>query len=262
MNTLFSRSCGTTLLFLALLFSAAAQGGAPQTGPRSPSDTVREFYKAMRERRIREAFAMSIYKPAVEGLKPEEFEDLRPDFEVMAAAVPEKVDIYGEQISGDIATVFVKVPNSEKAEQAEPITLIRMKGLWIIGDKENQQIVKKAGKTFFFKARIDTHHNDVQEMLRRIPVVQLIYSQKHNGLFADLPTLINAGLMPKDIEGIQSTGYRFYITLAPDAKSYTARAEPGRYGRTGRLSFLIDHTGNIKSADAGGKPLTADSVKK
>ena len=265
-----------TLILVALQASITASGqtttndmgqtpGATarsQIAPGSPSDTVRQFYKLMRERRIREAFAMSIYKPAIDGLKPAEFDDLRPDFEVMAAAVPENVDIYGEQISGDIATVFVKVPNSEKAEQAEPVTLIRMKNAWIIGDKENQQIVKKAGKSFFFKARIDTHHKDVQEMLRRIPVVQLVYSQQHNGLFGGLQALIDVGLMPKDLEGTQSTGYRFYITLAPDAKSYIAGAEPARYGHTGRLSFLIDHTGNLKSADTGGKPLTTDTVKK
>jgi hypothetical protein len=233
-----------------------------QITPGSPSDIVRQFYKAMRERRIREAFAMSIYKPAIDGLKQEEFDDLRPDFEVMAAAVPESVEIYGEQISGDIATVFVRVPNSEKAEQAEPVTLIRMKNAWIIGDKENQQIVKKAGKSFFFKARIDTHHKDVEEMLKRLHVVQLVYSQQHEKRFGDLQALINAGLMPKDLEGTQSTGYRFYVTLAPDAMSYVAGAEPARYGHTGRLSFLIDHTGNLKSADTGGKPLTTGAVKK
>ncbi|MGI8996241.1 MAG: hypothetical protein ACR2GW_06175, partial [Pyrinomonadaceae bacterium] len=43
---------------------------------RTPSETVREFYKAMRERRFREAFALSIYKPAIEGLTAEEFEEL------------------------------------------------------------------------------------------------------------------------------------------------------------------------------------------
>ena len=51
---------------------------------RSPSDTVREFYKAMHEKRFREAFDLSIYKPAIDPLKPQEFEDLRPDFEKMA----------------------------------------------------------------------------------------------------------------------------------------------------------------------------------
>ncbi len=262
MNTLFSRWGGATLLLLALLFSAAAQGGAPQTGPRSPSDTVREFYKAMRERRIREAFAMSIYKPAIDGLKPEEFDDLRPDFERMAAIVPETIEINGEQISGDAATVFVKVPDPEKGPQPEPVALMRVKGAWIIGDKATQETVKKAGKEFFFAARIETHQAEVQEVLRRIPVVEVVYSAQHNGVFADLPTLINVGLMPKDIEGTESTGYRFHLALAQDAKSYTAGAEPARYGRTGRLSFLIDHTGMIKSADTGGKPLTLAALKK
>jgi hypothetical protein len=216
----------------------------------------------MRERRVREAFAMSIYKPAIDGLKPEEFDDLRPDFERMAAVVPEMIEINGEQISGDAATVFVKVPDPEKGPQPEPVALMRVKGAWIIGDKATQELVKKSGKAFFFNARIDMHHSEVQEMLRRIPVVETVYSQQHSGVFADLATLINVGLMPKDIEGTESTGYRFHMTLAPDAKSYSAGAEPARYGRTGRLSFFIDNSGVIKSVDTGGKPLTMDAPKK
>ena len=51
----------------------------------------------MRERRFREAFALSIYKPAIDGLSAAEFEELRPDFEKMAAAIPEKIDISGEE---------------------------------------------------------------------------------------------------------------------------------------------------------------------
>src|SRR6185503_18822579 len=119
---------------------------AAATSGRSPSDTVREFYKAMREKRFREAFAISIYKPAIEGLKPEEFDDLRPDFERLAAALPDRVEINGEQISADEATVFVKVKVQEKPDEAaEPITLIRVDGNWIVGDKENQAVVQKAG---------------------------------------------------------------------------------------------------------------------
>src|SRR5712691_3837782 len=71
----------------AVLFSVSAPTFA-QAAPRSPSDTVREFYKAMREKRFREAFALSIYKSAIEPLKPQEFEDLRPDFDKMAAVIP------------------------------------------------------------------------------------------------------------------------------------------------------------------------------
>ena len=103
-------------LLIALVSLSFAVGQNP---PRTPTETVREFYKAMREKRFREAFGLSIYKPAIEGLSTQEFDDLRPDFEKMAAAIPEKVDLTGEQISGDAATVFVKVKDGEAAEQHE-----------------------------------------------------------------------------------------------------------------------------------------------
>ncbi|HKZ81436.1 MAG TPA: hypothetical protein VJ124_24415 [Pyrinomonadaceae bacterium] len=240
------------LLSTILLTSSLAWS---QTGQRSPSDTVREFYKAMRARKFREAFAMSIYRPAVEGLRPAEFDDLRSDFERMAAAIPEQVQINGEQISGESATVFVKVKDAETSAQAEPVTLIKVNGQWIIGDKENQAIVARAGKDFFFNARIDTHHSEVQELLKRINLAQAAYSQQHKGQFGDLQALITAGLIPKDLEGTETTGYRFRIIVSPDRKTWSAAAEPAQYGRTGRLSFFMDASG-VRSADMAGKPLT------
>lgn len=229
-----------------------------QTG--SPSDTVRSFYKLMREKKFRDAFALSIYQPAIEGLKPAEFDDLRPDFERLASAIPEKVDISGEQISGEAATVFVRIKDDDDKEQAEPVTLIRFNGKWIVGDKENQEIVLKAGTEFFFNARIDTHHSEVQAMLQRISLAQLVYSQQHAGKFGDMPALILAGLIPKDLEGTETTGYRFRINVAPDGKSWTANAEPAQHGRTGRLSFFVDQSG-VRSSDVAGKPLSATPVK-
>ncbi len=222
---------------------------------RSPSDTVREFYKAMREKRFREAFALSIYKPAIDPLKPQEFEDLRPDFEKMAAILPVQVDLGGEQISGDLATVFVRVKEADKPEQLEPVPLMLFEGRWIVGDKENQAVVKKQGKQFFFNARIDTHHSEVQEMLTRVSLAELLYSQQHEGKFGDLATLISLGLLPKDLETTASTGYRFRVN-APDAgKSWNAAAEPAVYGRSGKLSFYLDASG-VRSGDTGGKPLS------
>ena len=54
--------------------------GQSQTQPLSPSDTVRSFYKLMREKKFREAFALSIYRPAIDPLTPVEFSDLQLDF--------------------------------------------------------------------------------------------------------------------------------------------------------------------------------------
>jgi hypothetical protein len=223
---------------------------------RSPTDTVRDFYKAMRERKFREAFGMSIYKPAIEGLSQQEFDDLRPDFDKMAAAIPDKVDLTGEQISGDLATVFVKVKEAaaDAKEQAEPISLIKVDGKWIVGDRENEAIVKKAGKEFFFSTRIETHHNEVQDLLRRITLAQTVYGQQHDGKFANLAELIAAGLLPKDLEGTDSTGYSFKVNRTTDGKTWYATAEPAQYGRTGKLSFYLDSTG-VRSGDAAGQPL-------
>jgi hypothetical protein len=244
----------TVLIAGLLVFMGASPVTPQQTPPRSPSDTVREFYKGMREKRFREAFNLTIYKPAIDPLKPKEFEDLRPDFERMAAIFPEQVNISGEQVSRDSATVFVKVKEGDKPEQAEPITLILADGAWIIGDKENQAIVKKAGKQFFFNARINTHHDEVQAMLTRISLAQLLYSQQHDGLFADLATLIKLGLLPKDLESTESTGYRFHVNAPAGGKTWNAAAEPAQYGRTGRLSFYLDASG-VRNSDVGGKPL-------
>jgi hypothetical protein len=242
------------LLFLVLLFSTALV----QT-QRTPTETMREFYRMMREKKFREAFGISIYRDAIEGLSTQEFEELRPDFERMAIAVsegiPEKVDITGEQISGDTATVFVKVLGADGKEKVEPASLIKVGNIWIVGDKENLELVKKEGKKFFFEARINAHHSDVQDMLTRISLAQAVYSQGHNGQFGNTAELITAGLIPKDLEGTESTGYRFQINRSADGKTWYATAEPAQYGRTGRLSFYVDASG-VRSGDAGGKPLT------
>ena len=138
--------CGVLLLaFLTTSSTALAQA------PRTPTETIREFYKMMREKKFREAFGMSIYRPALEGLTAQEFEDLRPDFERVAIAItekiPEKMDFTGEQISGDSATVFVKVLDAEGKEKIEPATLIKIDNVWIVGDRENLALFKKRGKS-------------------------------------------------------------------------------------------------------------------
>src|SRR5438045_1924102 len=65
---------------LALILSSTSFTTRAQT-QRGPSDVVREFYKALRDHRFKDAFAMTIYKPAVQDLTAEEMEDLRPGFE-------------------------------------------------------------------------------------------------------------------------------------------------------------------------------------
>jgi hypothetical protein len=219
---------------------------------------MRDFYRLMREKKYREAFGISIYRPAIEGLSTDEFNELRTDFDKMATAVsekiPDKVDITGEQISGDVATVFVKVVDADGKERIEPAALIKIDNAWVVGDRESLELVRKSGKKFFFEARINAHHSDVQDMLTRISLAQVVYAQGHNGQFGNTAELIAAGLIPKDLEGVESTGYRFQVVRPADGKSWYATAEPAGYGRTGRLSFYLDASG-VRSGDASGKPL-------
>ena len=83
-SRLFTRHGFLSIALLAA-FCACGQGVSAQTAQRTPSDVVREFYKAMREHRFKDAWAMTIYKPAVESLTAEEMEDLRSTFEEQAA---------------------------------------------------------------------------------------------------------------------------------------------------------------------------------
>ena len=245
----------TLLLSTALLLgSTTALAQAPHT----PTEVTREFYRLMREKKFREAFAMSIYRQAIDGLSQQEFDDLRPDFERMAFAVSEGITsqdfITGEQVSGDSAAVFVRVPSPDGKEKIEPVPLMKLDNAWVIGNQEGLDLVKKQGKKFFFETRINAHHSDVQDMMTRITLAQVVYSQGHEGRFGNTAELVAAGLIPKDLEGIESTGYRFQVVRAADAKSWYATAEPAQYGRTGRLSFYLDASG-VRSGDTGGKPL-------
>jgi len=227
--------------------------------PRTPSEVVREFYKAMREHRYRDAFSLTSYKPAVEGLNAEEMELLRPGFEEKAATIPVNVEITGEQISGNNATVFVKVPINASTPQvtSQPLNLIKSGNDWIIlfGSEADAAEIKKAGRRYFLDALIEGHEADVEDFLKRLVIWEGIYSSQHNGLYGDFNALIQAGMFSNDVIDPKLSGYQFGITLAKDAKSYTVSAQPVRHSQTGKLSFWMDQSGAIKSADNGGKPL-------
>ncbi|HEX8688363.1 MAG TPA: hypothetical protein VF654_17750 [Pyrinomonadaceae bacterium] len=237
--------------------TAAAAKPAPAAAaaqPSTPTEVARAFYTALREGRFRDALWMSVYRPAVEGLSAEELEDLRVDFARLAAQVPPDFDFTGEQVSGEEATVFMKT-GEEKDVKVEPVFLLRGPGgAWVVGDREAAAEVKKLGKKFFFEQRIAAHESEAEDMLKRIQAAQLAYSLQNAGSFAALDKLVSAGYVPQDILGTETTGYRFTVVTAPDGKSYEARAEPARYGRTGRLSFHMDKSG-LRKKDAGGKPL-------
>ncbi len=239
--------------------AALACNAQNNPGPRTPTDVVREFYKAMREHRYRDAFTLTSYKPAIEGLNAEEMELLRPGFEEKAAAIPVNIEITGEQISGNNATVFVKVPISESSPQvtSQPLNLIKSGNDWIIlfGSEADAAEIKKAGRRYFLDALIEGHEADVEDFLKRLVIWEGIYSSQHNGVYGDFNALMQAGMFSNDVIDPNLSGYNYHIIVAKDGKSYLASAEPARYGKTGKQSFSGDQTGAIKNTDNGGKPL-------
>lgn len=229
----------------------------------TPSAAIRSFFKAMREKRFVDAMMMTNMKAAVEGLTLEEIKDLEPDFAPMAAQIPADLVITGEQISGDKASVFLRLPGETPGNPAtEEMKLRKEADKWVIISSENEADeakAKKQGKAYFFNVRIDMHHLDVENMLKQIMQAQSIFSLDGKGQYGERDVLIRQGLLPVDISGSYSTGYNFSIVLSADKKSYFVNAVPAVYGKSGKLSFLMEVAGSgspkTKSNDNGGMPL-------
>ena len=228
----------------------------PQTNTLTPSKTALEFYKLMREKKFVDAFALTIYKSALEGLTAEELEDLRPDFESLASNIPENIEAVKEEVSGDRAIVFVRIKDiDDDTPKLNPVQLRRSETGWIIlpDDINAEAAVKRDGKNYFFNLRIDTHHEEVEAVLREIIKAEFAYATQNGGRYADLTQLVRSGLLNDDLLSTQSTGYKFRITVSKDGRSYSGGAEPERYGRTGRFSYSLK-VNSFDKKDTGGKP--------
>lgn len=238
------------------------KGSTIKIEPNSPADTVRVFYKNLREKRFREAMFLTNLRPAVEGLTEAELKDLQIDFEPIARRVPTEIEINGEIISGDSATVTAKLPDNETDKiELQQIKLRKENDFWVIltVDPAAEKAVKKEGRNYFFALRIETHHSEAREMIERISKAEMVFALQNNGLYAEIPVLIEKGLLPGDVLSSDSTGYNYFVSLSADKKNYTAAATPAVYGKTGKLSFLFkfDDKNNpqLSEKDKGGKLL-------
>jgi hypothetical protein len=234
-----------------------------QTSPDSPAETVKKFYKSLRERRFREALMMTNLKSAVETLTDQELLDFQEDFESAASMVPEEIQISGEIINGNQATVAVKVLNeTTNVLEDRMIQLRRDNNSWIILwlDESAEAALKKEGKSYLYQLRIEAYQAETQEILQRMVRAQTIYALQNAGEFADLKTLIQQGLLPEELQNPRLTGYKYKIVLSSDKKSYYITAEPLVYNKTGRLSFLVEvksleTEAKLRSKDNKGRPL-------
>jgi hypothetical protein len=229
----------------------------------SPAETIRVYFMNLREKRFREALMLTNLRVAVENLSAAEEQDLGKDFAALAEDVPAQLQVSGEIVTGDKATVTVKLPNEETGAFEDQIfNLQRENGKWIymMADAATEATAKKEGKNYFFALRIEVHHAQARQMIERIAKAQVAYFVQNNSTYGELPALVERGLVPPDVQNTESTGYRFGVALSPDKKKYTATAEPAVYGKSGNLSFLlqVDDKGKnagIKSKDNKGMPL-------
>ena len=229
--------------------------------PNSPADTVRVFYKDLREQRFRDALLLTNLRPAIAGLTDNELKALQIDFAPLAGQIPADVAINGEIISGNSAVVTAKLPDNETDQLGlQEIKLRREGETWMIltVDETAEKEIKKEGQNYFSALKIETHQKEAKEMLNRINKAQMVFTMQ-NGIYADIPTLIAAGLLPEDIQTADSTGYVYKINLSPDGKNFTAAAEPAVYGKTGKLSFWYEAVGGktstLHNLDNKGKSL-------
>jgi hypothetical protein len=238
----------------------APRGATIDIKPNSPADTVRAFYTALREKRFREAIFLTNLRPAIEGLTDSELKEYEVDFESIAKYVPAEIEINGEIVSGDRATVTAKLPNKDlDKEETQQIALRKEGEVWIIltVDESAETKIKREGKNYFAALRIESHQDDAREMLERLAKAQMAFAALNQGLYGDLDALIKAEFLPADIRSSESTGYNYAIALSSDRKKYSAAAVPAVYGKTGKLSFAVqldeDSQPHLTSRDAGAK---------
>src|ERR1044071_6023103 len=93
--------------------SSEPKGATIPIEPEGPADTVREFYRRLRDKKFREAIFLTNLRPAIEGLTDMEMKDFAVDFEALAGDVPAEVEINGEIITGDQATVTANLPTAD-----------------------------------------------------------------------------------------------------------------------------------------------------
>ncbi|HVG20529.1 MAG TPA: hypothetical protein VNI02_15875, partial [Blastocatellia bacterium] len=153
------------------------------------------------------------------------------------------------------AVVFLKFEGVDAPQQ---VALIRVNGEWLVGDADGFSEVKAQGRSFFFNTRILVNQGEAFETLSRMVDAELIYSRKFQGRHASMQELIRLGALPKELEGGESGGYRFALTLGGDQTTFFATASPVAYGKTGRLSFYADMNG-VRAEDLKGQPASEKS---
>jgi hypothetical protein len=229
--------------------------------PGSPAEIVQLFYKYLREKKFREALLLTNLRPAIEGLTDLELKEFQLDFERIAVNVPSDIQVNGEIIAGDSATVTANLPDNDDldASQMQEIRLRRDNASWTIltVDDEAEAKIKAEGRNYFYSLKIDSHQDDARVMLDRIAKAQMAFSAANQGRYGDVEELVRNELLAPDVRSSDSTGYNYAVKVFDGGKKYSVIATPAIYGKTGKLTFSVDldkkGQPHLTSKDTGGK---------
>jgi hypothetical protein len=212
-----------------------------EIAPNGPADTVRAFYMKLRENRIREAIYLTNLRPAIEGLSDDELKEFSVDFEKIAKKVPAELQINGEIISGDEATVTASLPNEDDKFEVQQIKLKKNGEFWTIltVDEAAEAKIKQEGKNYLRALKIENHQEEAKTMLERIAKAQMVHAAQNQGKFGDLAKLVEMRIVPEDVKTSESTGYSYTIVLLNDGVSYYGTATPAEYKKTGVNSYIL-----------------------
>ena len=224
-------------------------------GAESPTAVAKQFYQYLTARRYAEALRLSVYSAAIEGLSEEEMQNLEPEFARIASDLPSQIEPCGEQISGDEATVFLKLTKEKRRQE---VALVKIDGHWRVGDRETYQLVKHEGRSFFFNARTRIGEAEAYEWMLEIIGAEALYF-KAKQRFTTLDELVGLGGVSKQLLNGSESGYRFRLAVSDDGKSFRVIAVPAEYGRSGRLSFYVDQSNVIRAEDKEGQPATVSA---
>lgn len=218
----------------------------------NPIDTVKEFYRLLREKKYLEGFRLSVYREAIEPLSAQELKELEPDFETTFSRIPESVKAVGSQSTGASATVFIKSTDNPKDPTAEEIPLMQINDRWVVGDPETLELVKSLGTRFFPEIRIRAHEEAAQVYMERYIGAQKLYSDVNKGLYGSMDDLVTANFWPPSLKNGEIEGYKFTIELGKEKREFLVHGEPLVYNKSGRVSYYADLNG-VYRIDNGGK---------
>jgi len=138
------------------------------------------------------------------------------------------------------------------------VTLTRVNGQWLVGDRETLKSVQTQGTAFFFNAKMAVSQDEVADLVNRIIGSELVYAEHKQGGCASLEELIKLEALPADVQNGDVSGYHIAVILSADKKSFFVTAEPARYGKSGKLSFYGDLNG-LRAEDLKGQAASARS---